>query len=87
MHVNPPRLAMILLTSFLISSTATSADGLDCATLPIDGIGHQRLSVLKNGIDLWLELDDVLFACAPAEVLVAARSGPVFIGPMCPPSN
>ena len=75
MHVNPPRHAMILLSSFLISSTATSADGLDCATLPIDGIGHQRLSVLKNGIDLWLELDDVLFACAPAEVLVAARSG------------
>ena len=54
--------------------TAGSAT-VDCAVLPINDIGHERLSELQGRLNLWLELDDVLFACDSPQSLTSARAG------------
>ncbi len=84
MHVNPYRYLSLSLSliAFLAFADLGAADPaharagttFDCAALPIDGIGHERLSELKGALTRWLELDDVLFACDAPDTLTGARA-------------
>jgi hypothetical protein len=68
-------LALLLFVAWLLLVPAGSAVAgqPECAVLDIHQIGHTRLGALiaTPGIDSWLELDDELFVCGPADTLAA----------------